>query len=302
MTKGEAMFTGCGTALVTPFRRDGSLDEEALRRTVRRQIEGGIRFLVPCGTTGENPVLDRDEHLRVIAITVEEAGGRVPVIGGAGGNNTREVIELARQVEALGVQGLLAVTGYYNKPTPEGLYQHYKALGEAVHTPIIVYNVPGRTGINIDPATLARIAELPNIHAVKESSGNLPQIASICARGGIRVLSGDDAMSLGTIAHGGVGLVSVASNVDPARMSAMVDAALAGDLAKARDLFNQLLPLMDVLFVESNPIPVKSAMAMMGLLEPVHRLPLVPAKSETLAKIEAVLRKLELLEQAHARG
>ena len=262
------MFQGCGTAIVTPFRRDLSLDEEGLRRLVRRQIEAGISFLVPCGSTGENPTLRREEHLRVIQITVEEARGKVPVLGGAGGNNTAEVVELARAVEQLGVDGLLSVTPFYNKPTPEGLYQHFKMISDAVRVPIVVYNVPGRTGQNVEPATMLRLSEIENVWGVKESSGNLVQIANLCARTRLAVLSGDDPMTLGVLAHGGRGLISVISNVDPARTAQMVNAGLAGDYARARELFKALLPLMDVCFVESNPIPAKAALAMMGLIEP----------------------------------
>jgi 4-hydroxy-tetrahydrodipicolinate synthase len=297
------MFTGCGTALVTPFRKDLSLDEEALRRLVRRQIDGGINFLVPCGTTGESPTLTRKEHLRVVEITVEEARDRkVPVVAGAGGYNTAEVIELAKEVEKLGADGILSVTPYYNKPTQEGLYQHYKAIAAAVPLPVVVYSVQGRTGVNVEPATLARLAEIENIVAVKEASGNMSQIATICARVDLLVLSGDDAISLGVIAHGGSGVISVVANIDPARMSDMVETANAGNFKLARDLQNRLLPLMEACFLESNPIPVKAALAAMGLIEPVYRLPLVPPKPETLAKVEAVLRSMDLLEPVNARG
>jgi 4-hydroxy-tetrahydrodipicolinate synthase len=297
------MFTGCGTALVTPFRKDLSLDEEALRRLVRRQIDGGINFLVPCGTTGESPTLTRKEHLRVVEITVEEARDRkVPVVAGAGGYNTAEVIELAKEVEKLGADGILSVTPYYNKPTQEGLYQHYKAIAAAVPLPIVIYSVQGRTGVNVEPATLARLAEIENIVAVKEASGNMSQIATICAKVDLLVLSGDDAISLGVIAHGGSGVISVVANIDPARMSDLVETANAGNFKLARDLQNRLLPLMEACFLESNPIPVKAALAAMGLVEPVYRLPLVPPKPENLAKIEEVLRSMDLLEPVNARG
>ncbi len=290
------MFTGCGTALVTPFRRDLSLDEDALRRLVRRQVEAGIDFLVPCGTTGESPTLTRREHLRVVEITIEEAKGRTRVVGGAGGYNTAEVIELARELESLGADGILSVTPYYNKPTQEGLYQHYKAIASAVALPIIVYSVQGRTGVNVEPATLERLAAIENIVGVKEASGNIAQIAQVIHRvpADFAVLSGDDAVTLPLIALGGKGLISVGANESPAETGALVRACLAGDFAAARALQRRYLPLMEVNFIESNPIPVKSAMALMGLLEPVYRLPLVPPKAENLARIRTVLEQAGL--------
>lgn len=290
------MFTGCGTALVTPFRQDRSVDEATLRRLVRRQVEAGINFLVPCGTTGENPALTRDEHLRVVEITIEEASG-VPVLAGAGGYNTDEVIELASEVERLGVTGILSVTPYYNRPTPEGLYQHYKAIASKVALPIVVYNVPGRTGLNVDPATLQRLSEIDSIVGVKEASGNIAQMAAITQRlsNRLTVLSGDDAVTLPLMALGGRGVISVASNEIPAEMTRLAQACLDSDFPAARELQNRYLPLMEVNFIESNPIPVKAAMGLMGLLDPVWRLPLVPPKSESLAKIEAVLMNAGLL-------
>jgi 4-hydroxy-tetrahydrodipicolinate synthase len=295
------MFTGCGTALVTPFRKDFSLDEEALRRLVRRQIDAGMDFLVPCGTTGENPTLTRAEHLRVVEITLEEARGKVPVVAGAGGYNTAEVIELAREVEAVGASGILSVTPYYNKPTQEGLYQHYKAIAAAVRLPIIVYSVQGRTGVNVEPATFKRLAEIDNIVGAKEASGNIAQISSIVAQTPERfhVLSGDDAMALPVIAVGGHGLISTAGNEIPAEMARLVHLCLANDFAAARELQKKYLPLMEINFVESNPIPVKAAMGLMGLLEPVWRLPMVPPKPENLARIRKVLESLGLV-HAHA--
>jgi 4-hydroxy-tetrahydrodipicolinate synthase len=298
------MFTGCGTALVTPFRRDQSLDEETLRRLARRQIEAGINFLVPCGTTGENPALSLREHLRVVGIVVEEAKrSEVPVLAGAGGYNTAEVIELANEVRAAGADGILSVTPYYNKPTQEGLYQHYKAIAAAVPLPIVVYNVPGRTGVNVEPPTLERLAAIENIVGVKEASGNISQVASILARvpESFIVLSGDDAITLPLIALGGRGLISVASNEIPAETAQFVDSARRGDLAQARQFMRRYLPLIEVNFIESNPIPVKAAMGLMGLLEPVWRLPLVPPKPEHLAKIENVLTSLGLI-PVHARN
>ena len=295
------MFTGCGTALVTPFRQDQSLDEERLRELVRRQIEAGIDFLVPCGTTGESPTLTRREHLRVVEITLEEAQGVKPVVAGAGGYNTAEVIELARELEAMGVDGILSVTPYYNKPTQEGLYQHYKAIAAAVRLPIIVYSVQGRTGVNVEPATLVRLAAIDNIAGVKEASGNVSQMAAILARVPARfdVLCGDDAIALPLIALGGRGLISVVSNEIPGETRELVRRCLEGDFAGARELQRRYLPLMEVNFVESNPIPVKYAMAAMGLLEPVWRLPLVPPQPASRQRIDAVLESLGL---AAARG
>jgi 4-hydroxy-tetrahydrodipicolinate synthase len=293
------MFTGCGTALVTPFRSDGSLDEQTLRRLVRRQIEAGINFLVPCGTTGESPTLTREEHLRVVAIVVEEAAGKLPVLAGAGGYNTRGVIELARELEAMKVDGILSVTPYYNKPTQEGLYQHYKAIAAAVRMPIVVYSVQGRTGVNVEPATLARLAEIDNIVAVKEASGNISQMATILnvVPERFAVLSGDDAITLPLIAMGGRGIISVASNEIPGEMAAIARACLAGDFAAARALYKRYLPVMNVNFVESNPIPVKAAMALMGLVEPVWRLPLVPPSAASRDRIGKVLDEAGLLSE-----
>lgn len=296
-------FQGCGTALVTPFRRDTSLDEAALRRLVRRQVGGGIHFLVPCGTTGENPTLSRREHLRVVEITLEEAQGKVPVLAGAGGYNTAEVIELAREIQALGADGLLSVTPYYNKPTPEGLYQHFRAIAAATRLPIVVYNVPGRTGTNVDATTLARLATLENVVGVKEASGNISQMAAIChaAPDTFAVLSGDDSVTLPLMALGGRGVISVVSNEIPAEMSQLASLCLDGDFARAREIHRRYLPLMEINFVESNPGPVKAALAMMGLIEPVYRLPMVPPQPAHQAKIEKVLESLGLL-AAHTTG
>jgi 4-hydroxy-tetrahydrodipicolinate synthase len=298
------MFTGCGTALVTPFRRDFSLDEPTLRKLVRRQIDAGINFLVPCGTTGESPTLTRAEHLRVIEITVEEANGKVPVLGGAGGYNTHEVIELARELERLGVDGILSVTPYYNKPTQEGLYQHYKAIALAVPLPIVVYSVQGRTGVNVEPATLARLAEIENIVAVKEASGNIGQMANVIHEVPPRftVLSGDDAITIPLMALGGRGIVSVVSNEIPAEMTQLAQACLRGDFESARAIQRRYLPVMNINFVESNPIPVKAGMALMGLLEPVYRLPLVPPSAANMAKIEKVLESVGLLGSVPVAG
>jgi 4-hydroxy-tetrahydrodipicolinate synthase len=287
-------FTGCGTALVTPFRRDGSLDEPAVSRLARRQIEAGIHFLVPCGTTGEVPTLTEAEQVRVVELVVAEANGRVPVLAGAGGYNTDEVIHAAQRMRTAGADGILSVTPYYNKPTPEGLFQHYRAISDAVQIPIVVYNVPGRTGCNVDPATLARLSTISNVVAVKEASGNVMQMCEICAAvpDDFIVLSGDDALTLPLMAIGGRGIISVASNEIPSEMSRLVELAEGGDFAGARALHQRILPLMQVNFVESNPIPVKSAMASMGLLEEVFRLPMVPPTPASKKKIEAVLQSL----------
>ncbi len=294
------ILRGCGTALITPFKPDLSLDEEALRRLVRRQIESGIHFLVPCGTTGENPTLTRAEHLRVVEITIEEARAssrRVPVVGGAGGNDTREVVKLAREVEALGADGLLVVTPFYNKPTPEGLFAHYREVSNATKLPIVVYNVPGRTGLNVEPATLGRLATIDRVVAVKEASGNISQMSQIfqAVPEGFAVLSGDDAITLPLIALGGVGLISVASNEVPYAMSRLTSLCLKGDFPAARELHRRLHALMDINFIESNPGPVKAAMGMMGLIEPIYRLPAVAPRSESRKKIETVLADLGLI-------
>jgi 4-hydroxy-tetrahydrodipicolinate synthase len=291
------MFTGCGTALITPFGVDGSVDEKALRRLVKRQIDAGINFLVPCGTTGESPTLNRREHLRVVEITLEEAKGKVPVLGGAGGYNTAEVIELAGELRHLGADGILSVTPYYNKPTQEGLYQHFKAIATAVPLPMVVYSVQGRTSVNVEPATLKRLAEIDNIVGVKEASGNISQMASVVHQvpESFNVLSGDDSITIPLIALGGRGIISVVSNEIPGEMTKLAQLALAGDFAGARAMQRAWLPLMEVNFVESNPIPVKSAMAMMGLCEAVWRLPMTPPSAASQAKIEAVLKQVGLM-------
>ena len=294
-------FVGCGTALVTPFRKDLSLDEETLRRLVRRQIAAGINFLVPCGTTGESPTLSHEEHLRVVAITLEEAKGKAPVLAGAGGYDTRTVIEMAREAERMGADGILSVTPYYNKPTQEGLYHHFKAIASAISIPIILYNVPPRTNVNIDPATVRRLSEIENIIGVKEASGNISQITQVIQQvpEEFLVLSGDDALTLPLVAMGGRGIISVASNEIPAEMVRLAQLCLAGNFAEARAMQRKWLPLLEVNFIETNPTPVKAAMAEMGLLEPIFRLPLVPPRTENLAKIRTVLESLALLEREH---
>jgi 4-hydroxy-tetrahydrodipicolinate synthase len=290
-------FTGCGTALVTPFTRSGALDKAAIRRLVKRQVDGGVHFLVPCGTTGENPTLSRAEHLRTVELVIEETNGRVPVLAGAGGYNTREIAELAAEMQRLGADGLLSVTPYYNKPTAEGLFQHFRAIAESTRLPIVVYNVPGRTGCNVEPGTLARLATIPNVVGVKEASGNLSQVCEVCrvVPDDFIVLSGDDPLTLPMMAVGAKGVVSVASNEVPHEMAQMVEAAERNDFAAARVIHSQLLLLMQVNFTESNPIPVKAAMAAMGLIEEAYRLPMVPPRPESREKILTVLRELQLL-------
>jgi 4-hydroxy-tetrahydrodipicolinate synthase len=289
-------FTGCGTALVTPFTRSGALDEAAVRRLARRQIDAGIHFLVPCGTTGETPTLTPAERVRVVELVVDEAKGKVPVLAGAGGYNTHEVIESALEMARAGASGILSVAPYYNKPTQEGLFQHYQAIANAVPLPIVVYNVPGRTGCNVEVGTVVRLTAIANIAGVKEASGNVTQMCELCAAVPQRflVLSGDDALTLPVMSIGGRGIVSVVSNEVPAEMVRMVERAEAGDFAGARKLHQHLLPLMQVNFVESSPIPVKAAMAMMGLVEEVYRLPLVPPSPASRERIAGVLRELGL--------
>jgi len=289
-------FAGAGVALVTPFKKDGALDEAALRRLVKRQVEGGIDVLVPCGTTGESATLSTAEHERVVAITIEEAG-QVPVLAGAGGNDTAAVVQKAKAMAALGAQGVLSVGPYYNKPTPEGYVRHFSAIADAASVPVVVYNVPSRTGSNIDAKTLLRLAAHPNIRAVKEASGSLAQIMEILRDRpeGFEVLSGDDAFTLAVMAHGGEGVISVAANQVPRPMHDLAAACAKGDFALARRLHDRLLRLMNANFVESNPIPVKSSLAMLGLCEESYRLPMVPPTESTRELMRACLRELGLL-------
>jgi 4-hydroxy-tetrahydrodipicolinate synthase len=293
-------FTGVGTALVTPFTRNGDLDEAAVRRLARRQIDAGVHFLCPCGTTGETPTLTDAERLRVVEIVAEEANGKVPVLAGAGGYDTRELIRSAAEMAQRGASGFLSVTPYYNKPTQEGLYQHYRAFAESTPLPIVVYNVPGRTGVNVDVSTVARLAQIPNIAGVKEASGNVAQMCEICRAvpADFLVLSGDDGLTLPLMAVGGHGIISVASNEIPAEMVEMVQHAERNDFAAARAVHARILPLMSINFIESNPIPVKAAMAAMGLLEETYRLPMVAPNPESKEKIVAVLKALGLLKAA----
>jgi 4-hydroxy-tetrahydrodipicolinate synthase len=296
------MFTGCGTALVTPFRSDFSLDEGALRQLVRRQVVAGVHFLVPCGTTGESPTLTNQERRRVVEITLEEAHGKVPVVAGAGGYDTAEATRAAREYQTMGVDGILSVAPYYNKPTQEGLYQHFRFIADAVSLPILLYNVPGRTGVNIEPATVKRLSAIDTIVGIKEASGNISQMASIAALvpEHFVILSGDDAITLPLFVLGGRGVISVASNEIPAEMAKLCNFALENDFLAARRIHARYLPLMEVNFVESNPIPVKAAMAQMGLLQPVWRLPLVPPSAASLGRIQTALEALGLIEKVYA--
>ena len=292
---------GCGTALVTPFQSDGSIDEPALRGLVEWQIENGIDFLVPCGTTGETPTLSREEWLRVIEVTIAATQGRVPIVAGATSNCTSDAVEKAKTVAALrGVDAILTASPYYNKPTQEGQYQHFCAIAEAVDKPLILYNVPGRTGANLETATLARLAQIPNVIGVKEASGNISQIADVCnaVPEDFLVFSGDDAVTLPVISLGGVGIISVASNEIPRKMSEMTRAALGNDWKKARAILRRYLPLMQANFIESNPIPVKAVLAMMGKIEENYRLPLTRMKPENRAKLEKLVQHLELQRMA----
>jgi 4-hydroxy-tetrahydrodipicolinate synthase len=286
-------FTGLGTALITPFTRTGALDEAAVRRLASRQADAGVHFLCPCGTTGEAPTLSAEEKRRVIEIVADEVDGRAMVLAGAGGYDTREVVHAVKAAEEAGAHGILSVAPYYNKPTQEGLYQHYRTIAESTKLPIVLYNVPGRTGVNIEPATLARLARVSNIVGVKEASGNMMQMNEIVRQvpPEFLVLSGDDAMALPLMAIGGRGLISVASNEAPAEMVSLVESAEKGDYASARHWHQKLLPLMQVNFIESNPIPVKFAMAAMGLCEEVYRLPMVPPSQVNQQHIVSTLRE-----------
>lgn len=291
---------GCGTALITPFRRDESIDEAAFRRFVEFQITGGVDFLVACGTTGESVTMSDDEQARVVELTIEFAAGRVPVVAGAGGYNTREVIEKIHRYEQLGVDAILSVTPYYNKPMQEGLFQHYRAIAEASALPIILYSVQGRTGVNLEPATVARLAEINNIVAIKEASGNISQIAEIASLVGdeFKIFAGDDSVVLPVAALGGVGVISVASNLLPRLVSELCHASTEGRLAKARRLNRQLTPIFKTMFIESNPIPVKAALAMTGMIEEVYRLPMTPISQANRARLEQVLNEAGVLAKA----
>jgi len=295
---------GCGTALVTPFHQDGSIDDAALRNLVAWQVESGIDFLVPCGTTGETPTLNHDEWLHVIDTTIEVVAGRVPIVAGATSNATHDAVEKAKELAARpGVNAILTASPYYNKPTQEGQYRHFKAIAEAVgDKSIILYNVPGRTGANIEPATVGRLAEVPNIIAVKEASGNMTQIAEIISSvpETFLVFSGDDAVTLPVIALGGVGVISVVSNEIPHEMAALTRAALNNDWATARSLNRKYLPLMQGNFIESSPLPVKATLAMMGRIEEVYRLPLLPMRRDTRSRLQRIVTEVGLISKPAA--
>ncbi len=295
---------GCGTAIVTPFQQDESIDEAAFRRLVDFQIAGGVDFLVACGTTGESVTLSEKEQDRVVELTIEAAAGRVPTVAGAGGYNTYEVIEKIARFEHLGADAILSVTPYYNKPTQEGLYQHYRAIAESTSLPIILYSVQGRTGVNLEPATVARLAEIDNIIGIKEASGNISQIAEIASLvdASFKIFAGDDSVCLPTAALGGVGVISVASNVLPKPVSDLCHAAIEGRFDEARRLNRELTPIFKVMFIESNPIPVKAALAMLGLIEEVYRLPMVPMAPANRAKLEQVLADAGVLSKASAKA
>ena len=292
---------GCGTAIVTPFKANGSIDDSALRNLVAWQVESKIDFLVPCGTTGETPTLTRDEWLHVIETTIEVAAGRVPIVAGATSNATSVAVDLAQTVAKIkGVDAILTATPYYNKPTQEGQYQHFRAIAEAVDKPIVLYNVPGRSAANIEPATLGRLSELKNIVAVKEASGNMSQIADVfnAVPESFLVFSGDDALTLPVVSLGGAGIISVASNEIPKEMAEMARAALAGDWTTARRLHKKYLPLMQANFIESNPMPVKAVLAMMGMIEESYRLPMVRMKPDTRAKLEKIATQCGVVKTA----
>ena len=292
---------GCGTALVTPFTADGAVDETALRSLVAWQVESGIDFLIPCGTTGETPTLSHDEWLHVIDVTIEVVAGRVPIVAGATSNSTCDAVAKAKEVASRpGVNAILTASPYYNKPTQEGQYRHFRAIAEAVDKPLILYNVPGRTSANIEPATLVRLSEVPNIAGVKEASGNITQIAEVlnAVPETFLVFSGDDAITLPVIALGGVGIISVASNEIPREMSEMTRAALNNDWVTARALHRKYLPLMQANFIESNPLPVKAILAMMGKVQEIYRLPLLPMRRDTRSKLQKIATDVGVLTKA----
>lgn len=293
-------FRGCGTAMITPFKRDESLDEAALRRFIEFQITGGVDFLVACGTTGESVTMSEDEQARVVELTVENVAGRIPVVAGAGGYNTREVIEKVQLYERLGADAILSVTPYYNKPTQEGLYQHYRVIAEATKLPIILYNVPGRTGCNMEPETVARLTGIENIVGTKEASGNISQIAEIASLvdESFKIFAGDDSVVLPVAALGGVGVISVASNLLPRLVSDLCHASIEGRLDEARKLNRKLTPIFKAMFIESNPVPVKTALALTGMIEEVYRLPMAPMSKVNRAKLEQVLTEAGVLAMA----
>jgi 4-hydroxy-tetrahydrodipicolinate synthase len=294
----EIGIRGCGTALVTPFARDGSVDVEALRRLVEFQLNEGIDFLVPCGTTGETPTLEHEEYLGVLRVVVQEVAGKVPIIAGVSGNSTHKVCWLAQEVQKLGVQGILSVAPYYNKPTQEGIFQHFRALAESTELPVVLYNVPGRTSSNIEPSTVARLAQVPNIAAIKEASGSITQQMEVLrlVPADFRVFSGDDAFTFPLMALGGAGIISVVSNEIPRQMTQLARLCREGKFEEARRLHFRLLPLIQANFLETNPIPVKAALALMGKIEEIYRLPMVPMNPENRAKLEKALAAEGLLQ------
>jgi 4-hydroxy-tetrahydrodipicolinate synthase len=301
MTTKLDWMRGCATALVTPFTADGAIDGPALTRLIEYQLSGGVKLLVPCGTTGESATMTEAEDQQVIKHAIEQARGRARVIAGTGSNSTAAAIENSRIAKDLGADAVLVVAPFYNKPTQSGLYAHFRAVAEAVDLPIVIYNVPGRTSCNISAATTLRLArDCANIAAVKEASGNLSQIMEILRDRpeGFRVLSGDDALTFAMIALGGDGLISVASNEAPELLARMVEHALAGEWDEARELHYRLLPLMEVNFIESSPGPVKAGLAMMNLIGENYRLPLVPIEEKSRAALRAVLIELGLLKEA----
>ena len=293
-------FTGVGTALITPFTKSGAVDEKAVRALADRQAAAGVHFVVPCGTTGETPTLSGDERRKIVEIVADAVEGRAMVLAGAGGYDTREVIHAVKGMEKSGAHGILSVTPYYNKPTQDGLFQHYKAIAEATSLPIVLYNVPGRTGVNLEVATVARLAALPNIVGIKEASGNVVQMSEIIAAvpDDFVLLSGDDSLAVAAMAVGARGLISVASNAVPAEVVQIIEFVERHDYLAARRLHHWLLPFLQVNFVESNPIPIKAAMAAMGLMDDTYRLPLVPASPAARDRIITVLQDLKLLGSA----
>jgi 4-hydroxy-tetrahydrodipicolinate synthase len=292
------MFKGVFTAIITPFKEDGSVDEECLKKLIDFNIDNGVSGIVPCGTTGESPTLSHEEHDRVIELTVSHVNKRVKVIAGTGSNSTAEAVRLSKHAEEVGVDGCLVVNPYYNKPTQEGLYRHFKAVADAVKIPIVVYNIKGRTAINVETATLMRLArDCSNIVAVKEASGDINQMKSVIAERpeGFSVLSGDDNITLELIQAGGNGVVSVASNIVPDKMVAMVKNALDGNIEEASKINDELAPLFEVEFIETNPIPIKSALAMKGMCEEVYRLPICELRPENKEKLKQVLTEMKII-------
>jgi len=294
--KEQKMFSGAFTAIVTPFK-DGRVDEAGLKRLIRFGIDGGISGLVPCGTTGESPTLSHAEHNAVVELTVKEVAGQVKVIAGTGSNSTEEAIALTRHAEKVGADGALLVTPYYNKPTQEGLFRHYKAIAESASIPLVVYNIQGRTAVNVETATMVRLSQIPNIAGVKEASGSILQMSEVIRLCGpdLDVLSGDDQMTFPLMALGGKGVISVVTNIVPQKMSALVKHMLEGRIAQARALHFEIYELCQAMFLETNPVPVKAALGLMGKIEPEYRLPLCPPSEANLEKLKGVLEKYELL-------